>query len=78
MKQPFKADIEKIRARAREKMNEGAVTGAYLADREQVIIVLNGILATELVCNLRHRNHYHMASGIHGKTAAQEFLEHAG
>lgn len=77
MKQPFKADIEKIRARAREKMNEGAVTGAYLADREQVIAVLNEVLATEIVCNLRYRNHYHMAVGFHGKSAAQEFLEHA-
>lgn len=77
MKQPFKTDIEAIRKRAREKMAQGAVTHAYLADRERVIDVLNEVLATEIVCNLRYRHHYYMASGIDGEYAATEFLEHA-
>jgi bacterioferritin len=74
---PFLTDISIIRKRAREKMNEGAVTASYTADREQVIDVLNEVLATEIVCTLRYRNHYYMASGIHGGPVAAEFLEHA-
>lgn len=77
MKEPFKTDIEAIRARAREKMLEGAVTSAYLADREQVIGVLQEILATEIVCVLRYKNHYYMASGLKAEAAAAEFVEHA-
>lgn len=77
MSQPFKTDIEAIRARAREKMEQGAVTGAYLADRTQVISVLNEVLATEIVCVLRYKNHYFMASGINSQPIADEFLQHA-
>jgi bacterioferritin len=77
MKQQFKTDIEAIRTRARQHMDQGAVTHAYQADREQVLQVLNEVLATEIVCVLRYRNHYHMAVGTKGKAAAAEFLEHA-
>ena len=77
MKQPFKTDLEAIAKRAREKMMDGAVTGAYQADREQVISVLNEVLATEIVCILRYRNHYYCAKGINADPVAQEFLVHA-
>src|SRR5678810_1119076 len=73
----FKADIEEIRRRALEKMDEGAVTSAYQADREKVIEVLNEVLATETVCTLRYRSHYFMAKGIHSSGVENEFLEHA-
>jgi bacterioferritin len=73
----FKADIEEIRRRAREKMEDGAVTASYGADKTKVIDVLNDALATEIVCTLRYRNHYYMAQGIHSEGVAQEFLEHA-
>lgn len=76
-KDSFTTDIRAIRERARAKMMDGAVTDAYLADRDQVIGVLNEVLATEIVCNLRYRNHYFMASGINSNTVASEFLEHA-
>jgi len=74
---PFTLDLPTIRARAREKMEQGAVTEAYRADRERVISVLNEALATEIVCALRYKNHYYMAKGIHSEPVAQEFLEHA-
>lgn len=77
MKEPFKTDLEAIRKRAREKMENGAVTGAYKADLQQVISVLNEVLATEIVCTLRYKNHYFMASGISAGPVAAEFLEHA-
>ena len=74
---PFISDIETIRKRARQHMERGAVTGGYSADRETVLRILNEALATEIVCTLRYKRHYFCASGIHGKSVAQEFLEHA-
>ncbi len=76
-KGPFQTDLEAIRKRARAKMGEGAVTGAYKADLPRVLSVLNEILATELVCVLRYKNHYYMASGINAQPVAAEFLQHA-
>jgi bacterioferritin len=73
----FRADIEEIRRRALEKMDDGAVTAFYKADRAKVIDVLNEVLATETVCTLRYRNHYFMAKGIHASGVEGEFLEHA-
>src|SRR5258705_5886278 len=73
----FKADLDTIRRRAREKMEQGAVTASYAADRDRVIEVLNEVLATEIVCVLRYKNHYYMASGIHAAPVAAEFAEHA-
>ena len=73
----FKADIELIRRRAKDKMEDGAVTAGYKADREQVIAVLNEVLATEIVCTLRYRSHYFMAKGVHAPGVEDEFLEHA-
>jgi bacterioferritin len=73
----FELDLRTIRERARHEMGDGAVTEGYKADREQVIAVLNQVLATELVCNMRYRNHHYMAQGIRGEVAATEFWEHA-
>jgi bacterioferritin len=50
---PFVSDIEEIRRRARQHIENGAVTDAYRGDRETVIRVLNEALATEIVCTLR-------------------------
>jgi bacterioferritin len=42
-----------------------------------VLKVLNDTLATELVCVLRYKRHYYMASGLNAEGAKTEFLEHA-
>ena len=76
-KRPFLSDIQTLRDRARQHMEKGAVTEGYRADRETVIRILNEALATEIVCVLRYKRHYFMASGIHAQAVAQEFLEHA-
>jgi len=73
----FVSDIEEIRRRARQHIENGAVTEGYKADRETVCRVLNEALATELVCVLRYKRHYYMATGIHAQAVAEEFLEHA-
>src|SRR5947199_471425 len=75
--QPFVTDIQELRKRAREHMDQGAVTSSYGADREAVIRILNEVLATEIVCVLRYKRHYYMAGGIHAQAVAEEFLEHA-
>ncbi|HZP64884.1 MAG TPA: ferritin-like domain-containing protein [Rudaea sp.] len=74
---PFLTDIETIRSRARSHIERGAVTEGYKADREAVLGLLNAALATEIVCTLRYKRHYYMAAGIHAKSVAAEFLEHA-
>ncbi|ACC70691.1 ferritin-like domain-containing protein [Paraburkholderia phymatum] len=73
----FVMDLERIRERARKDMGEGPVTSTYGADRDTVLKLLNGALATELVCTLRYKRHYFMAKGINSEAVAQEFLEHA-
>lgn len=73
----FIANIKAIRERARRKIEEGAVTDGYRADRNSVVSLLNEALATELVCALRYRRHHFMATGLDAKPAAAEFLEHA-
>jgi bacterioferritin len=73
----FLSDVEELRRRARQHIQEGAVTAGYGADRDKVISVLNEALATEIVCVLRYKRHYFMATGIHANAVAQEFQEHA-
>jgi bacterioferritin len=74
---PFLTDIKTLRKRARQHIEQGAVTDGYKADRKTVIKVLNEALATEIVCVLRYRRHYFMASGIHAESVAAEFLQHS-
>lgn len=76
-KSDFVDDIDAIRQRARRKISDGAVTAGYKADREAVVGVLNDALATEIVCALRYKRHYFMASGLEADAAAAEFREHA-
>jgi bacterioferritin len=75
--QPFLTDIKTLRERARQHIENGAVTQGYSADRETVIKLLNEALATEIVCVLRYRRHYFMASGINAESVAAEFLQHS-
>ena len=74
---PFVSDIENIRKRARQDIDKGAMTAGYAADRSTVVKLLNQALATELVCVLRYKYHYYMASGINSQAVKAEFLEHA-
>ena len=73
----FLTDVETLRQRAREQIDQGPITDAYGADRERVVQVLNEVLATEIVCWLRYKRHYYMATGLHAGPVAAEFLEHA-
>src|SRR3954468_12053202 len=73
----FLSDVETLRRRAREHIEQGAVTAGYHADRDVVVKLLNEALATEIICTLRYKRHHFMAKGIHAESVAAEFQEHA-
>lgn len=63
--------------RLRQNLEQGALTPNYEGDPVEVIQLLNQVLATEMVCVLRYKNHYFAAHGIYYRPIAEEFLEHA-
>ena len=69
--------IQELRDRARKQISNGPVTQDYGLDRTQAIAILNEALATEIVCVLRYKFHYFMATGIHSESVKEEFNEHA-
>lgn len=69
-------DSGAIRAAAKD-FADGAVTAGYQADRKLVVDMLNGALATELVCVLRYKRHYYTATGLQNGPIKAEFLQHA-
>ncbi|AHE65918.1 ferritin-like domain-containing protein [Legionella oakridgensis] len=73
----FISDIKKIRREARKHLKRGPVTENYKLDLKNVINLLNGALATELICTLRYKKHYYKAAALGASVAATEFLEHA-
>jgi bacterioferritin len=73
----FLTDIKTLRARARQHIEEGAVTPSYGDEAKTAVKVLDDALASEIVCVLRYKLHYFVAKGIHAGPVADEFLEHA-
>ena len=74
---PFLTDIKTLRERARKHIEQGAITEGYKVDLGTAVKILNEALATEIVCVLRYKRHYYMATGIHSEAVAAEFLQHA-
>ncbi len=70
-------DVKTLRAQARQGIEDGAMTAGYKGKVEMVIKLLNEALATEIVCVLRYKRHYFMASGINSLSVKGEFLQHA-
>ncbi len=70
-------DVKMLRTRARQGMEDGAMTAGYKAKAETVITLLNEALATEIVCVLRYKRHYFMATGLSSRSVKEEFLQHA-
>jgi bacterioferritin len=62
---------------AKRSLEKGAVTPSYGPWREDIIALLNGALATEIVCTLRYKRHYFTARGVASPKIAEEFLVHA-
>jgi bacterioferritin len=70
-------DVKTLRDRARQGIEDGAMTSGYKANAKTVIKLLNEALATEIVCVLRYKRHYFMATGINSLSVKGEFLQHA-
>ena len=62
---------------AKRSLDQGAVTPSYGPWREDIIDLLNGALATELVCILRYKRHHFTAKGLASPKIAEEFMVHA-
>jgi len=73
---PEGIDTAAIREAAKH-LEDGPVTVGYQADRKQIIDMLNGALATELVCVLRYKRHHYTISGVQNGPIKAEFLQHA-
>ena len=71
--------MKTLRARARNHIEQGAITpGLQGRPAEAVIKILNEALATEIICVLRYKRHYFMASGHQrARASPAEFLQHA-
>ena len=73
----FSSDIAAIRKRARERLEQGAVTENYGGDVETAIALLNEAVATEIVCVLRYKLHAVAATGLASESVKEEFAQHA-
>jgi len=63
--------------RARQDLDDGAVTPSYGPWRDEIVRLLNAALATELVCVLRYKRHHFTARGLQSPAVAEEFMVHA-
>jgi bacterioferritin len=77
MSDDFVLDVQRIRAQAIQKMEDGPRTPALGLDAKKVIDVLNDVVATEVVCWTRYTRHAISATGINRAQVAAEFTEHA-
>src|SRR5262252_1289221 len=73
----FLADMKEIRRRARQHLDEGAVTANYKGKVEDAIALLNHAVATEIVCVLRYKFHAVCAAGLASEAVKEEFAQHA-
>lgn len=73
----FLGDIKEIRRKARQRLDEGALTTNYKGDVEDSIAMLNHAVATEIVCILRYKFHAVCATGLASEAVKEEFAQHA-
>ena len=73
----FLSDVKTLRERARQSIEDGAVTPDYQGDPKKTVEILQAVLATELVCVLRYTQHSIAAAGISSQGVKAEFAEHA-
>lgn len=70
-------DIEKVKEEAALSVHLGAVTYDYQLNVEEACSHLNSLLASEIMCSLRYRQHETIAKGMANIFIASEFKEHA-
>jgi bacterioferritin len=75
--QPFLTDVQELRRRARQRIEEGPITKNYGGDAQKTIDILQNVLATEIVCVLRYTMHAVSANGLDSEAIKAEFMQHA-
>jgi bacterioferritin len=74
---PFLTDVQTLRKNARANISKGAITDTYEGNVQTAIALLQGALATEIVCVLRYTMHAVAATGIASEGPKSEFMQHA-
>jgi bacterioferritin len=72
----FLTDVKAVEEKVRKEMEDGMVTPYYSLPLEKVYNVLNGALASEIICVLRYKQHYYMTTSIHQDILQDLFKEH--
>jgi bacterioferritin len=60
----FISDIKDVATRVRDSMQDGAVTPYYSLPLEAVYDVMQGAIASEIICVLRYQQHYYMTTSM--------------
>ncbi len=69
--------IKEMANKARQSMEEGAVTSGYKANRDEVISLLNRAIASEWLALMQYWHHYFMATDIHSSEIKETFKKFA-
>lgn len=70
-------DEAALKIAATRDLDDGAITPASSPYRSAIVELLNGALATELVCVLRYKRHHFTAHGLASPAIAEELMVHA-
>jgi bacterioferritin len=70
------SDVSEVSARVKSAMYDGPVTPYYSLDLDDVYSVLQGALASEIICVLRYQQHYYMTTSLHQDQLQELFKEH--
>jgi bacterioferritin len=73
----FVMDVSRMRDEARQHLKQGPVTASNTTDVDRVIMVLNQVVASEMVCYLRYTQNAIVAQGIDREQVARVFQDHA-
>jgi len=73
----FVSDVAQIRRRARQHIQNSALSSERAADGDTVLRLLNEALATELACVWRYRRHHQLAGVVVAEAVKEELQQHA-
>ncbi len=58
------SDVNEVAARVRASMQDGPVTPYYSLPLDAVYGVMQGAIASEIICVLRYQQHYYMTTSM--------------
>jgi bacterioferritin len=77
VREPLQLDLEAVESARRGATVIGVQAPLPGTWQNDVLLLLNDALATEVVCGLRYRRHHFTAQGLASPKIAEEFLAHA-